>query len=502
MRAAIYARVSSEMQVDGYSLDEQLAICRRYAAERGWTVVAEYIERGVSARSMERPQFKEMMAAVKDGLFDVIIVHKLDRFSRSVIDILLAVQTLSEWKVALASVYENFDFTTPVGRVTFTMMAVIAQWYVDNLRDETIKGKRGRAKAGLWNGAVPFGYRVRYKKDGGDGRAEVDKNEARGVQMAFQMCADGVSDAAIARALTEAGFHPHGRGKRALQRFSKDTVRAMLRNRFYLGYVRYRGEWFPGIHEAIIDEELFRRCAAARKARRKRVEAQTQKRRVYLLSGGRLLRCGRCGEPMRGQFIRGRRYYRCTSHQHGVECDLPLIPADDVEEMVAELLSSLQFPDDWREKVLRQLVQGDVTLIERERRNLEDRLSRMRMLFMLGDISKDVYLAERRRIKSEIAALVPPKMFDLEEAQQIVAGFRSIWEVATPQERKDLIRALLREVIVDKREGRISIVAHPRMELESLFFDIARTAPKGCSVAYSGSDGIRTRDLRLDRPAC
>jgi hypothetical protein len=88
--------------------------------------------------------------------------------------------------VALVSASEQFDFTTPMGRVMLTMLAAFAQWYLDNLSAETAKGKRARAEAGLWNSAVPFGYRVAYKKDGGDGLAYPDEDAVEGVKMAFQ----------------------------------------------------------------------------------------------------------------------------------------------------------------------------------------------------------------------------------------------------------------------------------------------------------------------------
>ncbi len=200
MKAAIYVRVSSaELQLDGYSLDAQLTSCKELAAERGWDVVDVYIDPGVSARTTERPQFQAMMQAAQARRLDVVIVHKLDRFSRSVVDLLTALHDLEVMGVTLFSATEQFDFSTPMGQVMLTMLGAFAQWYLDSLGAETAKGKRARAEAGLWNGAVPFGYQVAYEKDGGDGMAYPDEQEAEGVRLAFQKYSRGFAQTLILR---------------------------------------------------------------------------------------------------------------------------------------------------------------------------------------------------------------------------------------------------------------------------------------------------------------
>ncbi|HIQ01296.1 MAG TPA: recombinase family protein, partial [Anaerolineales bacterium] len=134
MRAAIYSRVSSaELQLDGFSLDAQRAACERLAQERGWEVMAIYTDPGVSARATQRPQFQQMVEDARAGRFDVIIVHKLDRFSRSVVDVLMTLRE-EELGVTLVSATESFDFTTPTGRAMLTVMAAFAQWYLEPIR--------------------------------------------------------------------------------------------------------------------------------------------------------------------------------------------------------------------------------------------------------------------------------------------------------------------------------------------------------------------------------
>jgi site-specific DNA recombinase len=158
MKVAIYTRVSSEEQVDGYSLSAQEEQARRFAEFKGWTVVALYEEPGRSGKSDLRPVFQQMIRDAEAHQFDVILVHKLDRFSRNVLDVLSYLKRLHQYDVSFTSVTEDFDFTTPMGRMLLTLLAAFAEWYLSNLSHETAKGKAERARKGDWNGTLPFGY--------------------------------------------------------------------------------------------------------------------------------------------------------------------------------------------------------------------------------------------------------------------------------------------------------------------------------------------------------
>jgi DNA invertase Pin-like site-specific DNA recombinase len=473
MRAAVYTRVSSaELQLDGYSLDAQMKACRKLAAERGWEVVATYTDPGVSARTTERPGFQKMLRDAQAGRFRVAIVHKLDRFSRSVVDILLTLQELEGAGVSLVSATEQFDFTTPIGKVMLTMLGAFAEWYLNNLAQEVAKGKRARAEAGLWNGQVPFGYRVTPKKDGGDGIPYPDEHEAEGVRLAFEKYATGVySDADVAQVLNEAGYRPRGRGKRALKLFSKDTVTAMLQNRFYLGEVQYKGEWFPGLHEPIIAPELFDRAQKARQKRRSKVGTTARRgSRVYALSG--IARCARCGGPMRGWApSKGRRrYYRDLARDHGRECDQRSVWADQAEDALGDFLRGLVLPQDWQAQVLAVLQEraGRQKDIEGERVRIESHLERLKRLFVLGDMTEREYLAERDRLRARLATLIPPAMPDLSKAADLLSDFAVVWGAATPSERKQIVHTLLDVVYLDADDGPV-VAIQPKPEYATLF---------------------------------
>src|SRR5512136_674600 len=159
LRAAGYRRVSMREQVDGHSLDAQATHIQNYITAQGWRLVELYTDAGLSAKKgSARPAFDRMLAAARGGEMDVIVVDKIDRFSRHLGTLLVSLEQLNTCNVAFVSVQEHLDLTTPWGKLMLTVLGMLAEIYIDNLRQETRKGKVQRAHKGLWNGSIPFGY--------------------------------------------------------------------------------------------------------------------------------------------------------------------------------------------------------------------------------------------------------------------------------------------------------------------------------------------------------
>ncbi len=231
LRAAIYHRVSSEEQIEGYSLDAQARATRAYCDAQCWVVAREYRDEGKSARTddlSKRPQFNEMLTDADLGLLDVIVVHKLDRFSRNLRVTLETFDRLQRRGVSFVSISEQMDFTTSIGKVMLATLAAFAQYYSDNLATEVAKGKRERKAQGLYNGVLPFGL-----KKNSDRIPVPDPETYPGLLLAFRLAAAGKSDREVAEALNTDGYRTTGNWGR--NPFKKDTVRRMLMNRFYLG---------------------------------------------------------------------------------------------------------------------------------------------------------------------------------------------------------------------------------------------------------------------------
>ena len=290
MRAAIYARVSSEEQVQGYSIDAQLRACRAYASEKGWQVVGEYVDEGRSARTdniAKRPKFRAMLEDAAARHFDVLVVHKLDRFSRNRRITDESLHKLHKASVGFISLTENMDFATAHGQMVLGVLSSLAQFYSDNLSQETKKGKRERKAQGLFNGLLPFGV-----AKGESGIPAPDPATHPGLLLAFEVAGQGKSDKEVAAALNLAGYRTTG--NRGANPFSKDTVRGVLTNRFYLGYLpNGDGEWLRGKHAPIVDEELWQSAQEARMKRHQRRDGTTSRASVYSLTG--MMKCFCCG---------------------------------------------------------------------------------------------------------------------------------------------------------------------------------------------------------------
>jgi DNA invertase Pin-like site-specific DNA recombinase len=181
-RAAIYVRVSSEEQMQGYSLAAQERAATDYCHAHGWEVVRVYRDEGRSARTdniAKRPAFEEMLGDAERGQFDILIVHKLDRFARNLRMTLEMLDRLESARVGFVSISEQMDFTSPIGKVILATLAAFAQYYSDNLSTETKKGRAERKAQGLYNGLLPFGVTKKFRRDSSTGPRDLPRAPAR-----------------------------------------------------------------------------------------------------------------------------------------------------------------------------------------------------------------------------------------------------------------------------------------------------------------------------------
>ena len=348
-RAAIYIRVSSEEQVQGYSLDAQERAGRMYCEMHGWEVVSLYRDEGRSARTEQiakRPAFAGMLKDAEAGGFDVVIVHKLDRFARNLVVTIETLQRLEQAGVSFVSISEQMDFSTPIGKMTLSIIASLSQYYSDNLSWETKKGKAERKRQGLYNGLLPFGVTANsagipvldMTPWACNLTSRQELTPAFGLQMAFRLAAERRSDKEIAQALNMAGYRTSG--NRGQNPFTKDTVRAILRNRFYLGELPDgNGGWLPGKHGTLIDPALFERAEMARQANLRHPRRVSSIRTPWALSG--LATCASCGRSMTltGK-QNGQRRVQCSGRTQGAGCTEPSFFAHVVEDQIGCLLQT------------------------------------------------------------------------------------------------------------------------------------------------------------------
>ena len=382
MRASLYARVSSEDQVQGYSLDAQSRAFTRYVEDRDWTVYRQYVEEGRSAHTddvRKRPVFLQAIEDAIAGKYDVLVVHKIDRFSRKLKVTLEYFEKLGRAGVGFVSIENQIDYSTPTGKFMLVMQGGLAELYSDNLGQEVKKGLHERKAQGLYNGLLPFGA-----TKGEDGIPMLHPGTHQGLETAFQLAANGYSDREVARALNSAGYRTAGNQGNRL--FSKDTVRGILTNRFYVGQLPGRESgWVDGKHAPLIPIETFDAAEAAR-ARNRNNPAKTTRAdsKVSSLSG--VAKCYECGATLRTMRNRGVARMVCNTRLKRKECTQKSARMDRCEDELQHYLDAFTIPEDYQQQLLdgqRRLVAAhDDT--EAQRSRLHGALDRLKDLYKWG----------------------------------------------------------------------------------------------------------------------
>ena len=472
-RVALYARVSSEMQMEGFSLDMQLRDMRDFAAKENWTIVREYVEEGFSATTAGRPQFQMLLRDAKLNLFDAILVHKIDRLYRNLVELLQFVQMLRQHNMALISVNERFDFNSVAGEMVLSLMGGLSEVYVRNLREETMKGKHGRVLKGLWNGSFPFGY-CRGKcsecqdpngKDYCPDYGKPDKvtgkhlivhpKDGPVMQMAFALCQTRqYSTRAIAMEFNQNGYRT-----RAGKLFTSDAICDLLRNSFYAGWVTYKGEIHQGSHPALIDQKLFDEVQAIISCHNQAKRNATTGQRFFLLTG--LVRCSDCGGTMAGQTnVRilkdgtrvETRFYRDRTLLDGKEPCGKMILADKLEAQVEEEIKKIVLPQAWKERIV-ALSQSSPRFneMDRKQRELRSQLSRLQGLYVKGSMTSEEFERSQKLINRRIAEVALPLAQSGNRVMRMLDDFPGLWDRLTREEKKRIIRKMVQAVWV--KEG-------------------------------------------------
>jgi DNA invertase Pin-like site-specific DNA recombinase len=349
MRAALYGRVSTEEQVEGYSLDAQRRAFQALVQGRGWVADREYLEEGRSARSddiRKRPKFKEAIDYALEGKYDVLVVHKIDRFARKLRITLEYFEKLGKAGVGFVSVQEQVDYSIPSGKLMLVMLGGLAEFYSDNLSQEVKKGLAERKAQGLYCGGLPFGA-----AKGDNGVPVPDPKAYPGLVKAFQLAAQGKTDLDIARALNSDGYRTVGpRGNRS---FATSSVRGMINNRFYLGYLPDgKGGWLKGRHDAFIEQAVWDQAQEMRRRRRTNTHAKCpMSKQVNSLTG--ITYCWRCKGRIHSQYIyKGEPRLGCYNRQQRHDCSQRSANLSVYEGQIEAYLSTFHIPEDYQDRLL------------------------------------------------------------------------------------------------------------------------------------------------------
>ena len=259
-KVAIYVRVSSLDQAkDGYSLAAQERTLRKYCSDKGYSIYSLYADEGISGKDMvHRPSIQKLMRDAEEKKFDIVLFWALSRFTRSVSDLYQTVYKLNQLNIDLVSYTEAFDTSTPFGRATIGILGVFAQLERELTSERVSFALNEKFEQNKYTPSYMKGY---IKKNG---KLQIIKKEAECIELCFNSYIETQSLSETARILNHAGY----RGKRG-KKFSANSVKVILKNKTYVGYISFKKEEKSGIHECIISAETFNKTQDILKRRKR-----------------------------------------------------------------------------------------------------------------------------------------------------------------------------------------------------------------------------------------
>ena len=331
--AACYVRVSTENQKENYSIEEQKSRLRAFCEAKDIVIGKMYVDGGYSGGNLRRPALQELLRRLPE--YDLVIVYKLDRLSRSQKDTLMLIEDyFLARKVDFISVCENFDTSTPLGRAMIGMLSVFAQLEKEQITERFTMGRIARAKNGYYHGGptAPVGY------DYVDGRLIVNEKKARQVRELFERFCRGAS-------IHDCWLHMQARYGASGGWSSETQIRHVLVNEVYLGKVKFQGESYPGLHPPVIPEELFSRAQALLQERKSNLSAGSRPFAPRTLLSG-LLICGQCGARFHGEhgwYVCGSRRKRRREPADAPACGNRKWRIPELDALVIDTLCQLRF---------------------------------------------------------------------------------------------------------------------------------------------------------------
>jgi site-specific DNA recombinase len=462
MRAAIYTRVSSSMQAeDGFSLEAQHDILMELLERKGLELYRVYSDPGVSGKTFKRSGVQAMIHDMKAGRFEALLIHKLDRLSRNLGDLYAFVELINKLDVRLiiaAQGSEEIDTRSPMGKAFLFFSGIWAQIYLENLREETLKGLTKKAqKGGKHISRPPLGYRFDEQYN-----LVVVEEEAKLVREVFDLyLRRGWGVTKIAKHMNTFSTTKEG-GK-----WDSKNVRNVLSNPTYAGYNHFKPAHWPeesrilteGSHVPIISKEDFERAKTFR-ARRKAGYMSTRSF-VYPYSG--IVKCAKCGATFAGntsvQGGRAYRSYRCLNQYAKNTCDAPSISERTLNQLIFDHMQLID--DGFRGKAQKKKsginIQKEIEISNRRRKN---------WMMALGDgkLSSEDYAMLIEEEDARMRALYeqiqenPEPTTPIDELRRMVKKLKEDWDFIEPETQKQLVQSMFQRIVIQKGKDGWEIV--------------------------------------------
>ena len=502
-KCVLYPRVSTEMQVDGFSLDGQKNNLKRFADREEMEIVNIYEDAGKSGKSIEgRPAFKQMLYDIENGLeIDYILVYKLSRFGRNAADILNSLEHVQAFGVNLICIEEGIDSSQTSGKLLISVLSAVAEIERENIIEQTMNGRKEKARQGGWNGGfAPYGYYLKDKQ------LFIQEDESEAIRIIFDKYVnDNMGFYKIANYLNLQGIQKTKRNNGTLSLWSTHIVKTIIDNPIYCGKISYgrrvrekvkgsKNEYkqipqdnyiiAEGQHEAIISEELWNAAHEKRKITGVKSPSKIGRDRAHLLSG--ILKCPKCGGPMytnkhawtnKDGTYKEIYYYVCSKSRtaRGKSCDYKsMLKKTDIEPLVIEAIRELIKNQDFAEEIKSRIGKEiDTSTLNRELKNYESKLrevdiNKARLENEIDSLPEDTRFRERKvhdmtlRLDGlyDIIVELEEKIDDvklrrkaveqdaitLENIYTLLANFDRIYDKISDEEKKSLISSLIKEI--------------------------------------------------------
>ena len=433
---ALYVRVSTDVQVDGYSIEAQIESLENYVKSQGWMDYKVYTDPGFSGKDLDRPAIKQLIQDCEDGKIDTVLVFKLDRLSRSQKDTLFLIEEVFNANdVGFISIRERFDTTSPFGKAMIGVLSVFAQLERETILERTRIGLKKRAEDGYWRGGgkTPFAYD--YDKETGLLVINPERKVIFDLMKTLRL--QGYSYAELER----------------ITGYDQAWIQGILSAKTNLGKIPYKGELYDGRHEAVITEEEYEQLQQIERQR-----SRNQHASHYLLSGK--IYCGNCGAKYRYQKWGQRIICYCYSQQKSKpklikdpNCNNIRLDSFEIEDAFLEQLFAMSL----NEELFRQTFNlSKLNLKDELNARVEKTQKRIDNLIQL--LSENL---ANEDVKKELEKLVKEKAETIKQIEEIavqekdvktfeqIRNLSKVWKDLEFQEKRNLIEQLLDKIIVD-----------------------------------------------------
>jgi len=458
LRVAIYTRVSTDHQAEeGFSMEVQHEKLMEYINRNKLTMFKFYSDPGVSAKNLNRPGIKELLRDFDDDLFDIILVHKLDRLTRNIGDLHNLVEMINERKKKLISYTEDIDTSTPAGRMFVYFLGVIAQMYRENLGEEVTKGMRKRVEKGMHNVTVDL---YGYTRDA-NGDLVIKDDEAQWVKWAFENYVSGMGSTQLSIHLNNMGIIRNRGG-----RWEQSNVIKMLENKHYIGKVHCKFKRddettiSEGKHEQIISDELFNK--AQRVLERRREGLISMNSYDYIFGG--IVKCGACGASYIGRYSVTRsakrtinRQYVCSNHVKHKTCDQGGISEIKLAKLFFKSIKLIG--KNYTRKDMPKKERSEFEEIQKTIKASEERRERWQLAYGDGNMPYEDFSKRMRTEMERIQELekklstIPQQAVSFltpEDAINQINELQKNWNYLDQLTKKEVVQSLFQQIVILK----------------------------------------------------